>query len=204
MEWYAFFIKKALLLNLCKDVLSGEFCLKTDSFKNDVFILQIFFHSYPICTYDRNKCVIPVLFDYSFSYFKAIDSESIGAEKCWLSQPGWQHLSNVLLGAFFYSYRYPKIWGNFFSRSKSKILTENGLGNVLGDFFTNWFGHPGLNPRKSYLFLTSCRSCCWCGCRRGCGTRRHCCGHGRRCPDSVWPCLERFTRQFRPEFTDKT
>jgi hypothetical protein len=34
------------------------------------------------------------------------------------------------------------------------ILTKNGLGCILGDFFTNSFGHPGM-----CLHSTSKRDC---------------------------------------------
>jgi hypothetical protein len=38
----------------------------------------------------------------------------------------------------------PKLLGYFFLRKIFElILTKKGLGNILGDFFTNASGHPG-------------------------------------------------------------
>jgi hypothetical protein len=51
----------------------------------------------------------------------------------------------VFFGTFFNEKNRPKVYiGNFFrSKSYELILTQNGLGNILGDFFTNSSGHPG-------------------------------------------------------------
>jgi hypothetical protein len=46
-----------------------------------------------------------------------------------------------------------QIWGLFFTNGKIcvPILTKNGLGYILGDFFTNSSGHPGRRFRlKSF------------------------------------------------------
>jgi hypothetical protein len=48
------------------------------------------------------------------------------------------------LGSFLRLRKYPKILGNFFRSSGFVvlILAKNGLGYILGDFFTNSSGHP--------------------------------------------------------------
>jgi hypothetical protein len=84
-------------------------------------------------------------------------------------------LGDCLLGAVFLTYRSsPHFWTTFFHcKSDVLILTKNGLGYILGDFFTNSSGHLGwldLNQRIhktkanvsicTYLSKSICPRCC--------------------------------------------
>jgi hypothetical protein len=57
------------------------------------------------------------------------------------------------LGRFFENYRNSPHCGHFFrSKSSVLILSENGLGTMLGEFFTNLSGHPAQCPLHSCWF----------------------------------------------------
>jgi hypothetical protein len=52
---------------------------------------------------------------------------------------------DLLLWAIFYYRSSPNLGASFFrGKAPSSILTENRLGYILGDFFTNSSGHPAL------------------------------------------------------------
>jgi hypothetical protein len=52
--------------------------------------------------------------------------------------------ANFLFGQFFEDYKIsPIYWATFFNgKSYAYNLTKNGLGYILGDFFTSSSGHP--------------------------------------------------------------
>jgi hypothetical protein len=80
------------------------------------------------------KQTIPGNTHTQFGYYQGDQTERIFAS--WVI---------VFFGTFFNEKNRPKVYiGNFFrSKSYELILTQNGLGNILGDFFTNSSGHPG-------------------------------------------------------------
>jgi hypothetical protein len=55
---------------------------------------------------------------------------------------GYQNWANFRLLGDYLLWAFKKM--NFFLKSKELIFTKNGLGYILGDFFTNTSGHPVL------------------------------------------------------------
>jgi hypothetical protein len=56
----------------------------------------------------------------------------------------FDHWAVVYFGQFFENYKSsPNCWSPFF-HSKCDNMYINGLGYILGDFFKNTSGHPGM------------------------------------------------------------
>jgi hypothetical protein len=63
------------------------------------------------------------------------------------------------LGSFVKNYRRStNIWATYLNgKSYVLIISKNELGDILGDFFTNASGHPGLHKCLWWLFCGSIR-----------------------------------------------
>jgi hypothetical protein len=52
------------------------------------------------------------------------------------------------------------LYSGYFIPRLSWCIDNNGLGNILGDFFTNSSGHPAFDARWiTYLFMLMTKSC---------------------------------------------
>jgi hypothetical protein len=63
---------------------------------------------------------------------------------------GVEHSHLKTFGQLFENYiSIAKFWATLFhSASYVLVLIKNGLGHILGDFFTNSYGHPGSVPQR--------------------------------------------------------
>jgi hypothetical protein len=70
--------------------------------------------------------------------------------------------ANIFFGQLFENDRSSQIFWRFFIPRKKVCInfgTKNGVGNILGEFFTNSSGHPGQGVSGFLHFLSDGKKC---------------------------------------------